>query len=333
MHSWRAESKGKWLSGQRILLTGAAGFIGSHLTRRLVEIGCRVIAVIRPSSNLWRIQDILDQVEILRCDLNHLDSDELESNLSDVRVIYHLAAAGVDQSDQNIGLMLQTNVVGTLRLLKLAHILGVERFIYSGSCFEYGPGTMLSEALLPMPTSEYGVSKSAAWMLVHTFSRRHSLPAVSLRPFTVYGPLEGAHRLIPHTIIKALANLNIELTRGEQTRDFVWVEDAVEAFVSAAVVTEAIGGTFNVCTGLPTSVKEVVCTVIELTGSASVPLFGALPYRENEMWTLCGDPSKAKHNLDWSAKVSLREGLYNTIQWFREHRSRYPVDIRRSPGP
>ena len=322
MH-FRADSKGRLLAGQRVLVTGAAGFMGSHLVKRLVGIGCRVIVMIRPPSNLWRIEDVLDQVEIVQSDLRHLRTDELESHLPDVQVIYHLAAAGVDQSYQDIESIIQTNVLGTLRLLQLAHIRKVERFVYCGSCFEYGPGALLAEDLLPMPTSEYGASKSAAWMLVNTFSRRYGLPVVSLRPFTVYGPFEAGHRLIPHTIIKALDGLNIDLTGGEQTRDFILVEDVVEAFLSAAVGPEAVGGTFNVCTGLATSVKEVVYMIIELTESAVTPLFGARRCRDTEMWTLSGDPTKAKDSLGWSAQTSLRNGLHNTIQWFREHRSRY----------
>lgn len=324
VYSW-AEGMEKPLEGQRILVTGAAGFIGSHLVKRLIDIGCRVIVMIRPSSNLWRIEDILDQVEIVQCDLKHLRTEELASRLSDVQVVYHLAASGVDQSYQDISSVIQTNVLGTLRILQLAQILKVERFVYCGSCFECGCGTLLSEDLLPMPISEYGASKSAGWILVHTFFRRYSLPVVSLRPFTVYGPLEAPHRLIPYTIIKALDGSNIQLTGGEQARDFIFVEDVVKAFLSAAVTPAAVGGTFNVCTGLATSVREVVSTIVRLTRSTAKPLFGALPYRDTGIWVLSGDPAKAKDKLGWSARTSLRDGLYATIQWFQEHRSRYPV--------
>ena len=313
------------MAEQRVLVTGATGFIGSHLVKKLVDMGSRVIVMIRPSSNPWRIRDILDQVEVLQGDLTHLETAELESSLSDVHIVYHLAAAGVDQSHQDIASIVQTNVMGTLRLLQLARLLKVERFIYCGSCFEYGPGTLLAEDLLPRPASEYGASKSAAWMLVHTFSRRYGLPVVSLRPFTVYGPFEAGHRLIPHTVIKALEGSNIELTGGEQTRDFIFVEDIIEAFLAATVVPEAVGDTFNVCTGLATSVKEVVSMIVELTGNRAHPLFGARTYRDAEIWMLSGDPSKTKEKLGWRAKTSLRNGLDNTIRWFREHRSRYPV--------
>jgi len=324
VHLW-PDSEERSLSGKRILVTGATGFLGAHLVARLVEVGSHVVALIRPASNLWRIQHILDRVEIVPCDLSHPETANLESSLSDVQVVYHLAAAGVDQSYQDAASIMQTNVMGTLRLLQLARTRKVERFVYCGSCSEYGPGTRLSEDSLPAPTSEYGASKSAAWMLARTFFQRYGLPVVSLRPFNAYGPLEAANKLIPHLIIKAIENSKMELTGGEQTRDFVFVDDVVGAFLAAAVIPDAVGGTFNVCTGLATSIKEVASAIVELTGSAVQPLFGAVPYRDTEIWTLSGDPGRARHSLGWSARTSLRNGLDKTMRWFREHRSRYPM--------
>lgn len=318
MNSWTE------LAGQRVLVTGATGFIGSHLVKKLLSERCHVIVIIRPSSNLWRIQDILDQVEIVEGDLSHFETSQLGSRLSDLQIIYHLAAAGVDQSYQDVGSIIQTNVMGTLQLLQLAHVLKIRRFVYCGSCSEYGPGTLLSEDLLPMPICEYGASKSLAWMLAHTFSRKYCFPIVSLRPFTVYGPFEAGHRLIPYTIIKTLDGLDVDLTSGEQTRDFIFVEDVVEAFLLAAVVPNAVGCTFNACTGLATSIRQVVSKIAELTGNVVNPLFGVRPYRNNEIWTSSGDPTNAKKNLGWSARTSLRDGLRKTIQWFREQRSKYP---------
>ena len=314
----------KQLKGQRVLVTGGAGFIGSHLIRRLTEMGCNVIAMLKPSSDLWRIQDILDQLEILKKDLNDLDINDLKSALSEVRIVYHLGAAGVEQSYQDINAVVQTNITGTLSLLRLAQSLKADRFIYTGSCFEYGSGTMLSEDMLPEPDSEYAASKTGAWILTHAFSRKYGLPVVSLRPFTVYGPFEGGYRLVPYTIMRALEGAEIELTGGEQTRDFVYIDDMIDAFIKAAISPKAVAGTFNICSGLEISVREMVSTIVELTGNAARPLFGARPYRDTELWTLSGNPAGAKEKLDWYARTCLRDGLSKTIQWFQKHGADYP---------
>ena len=277
----------------------------------------------RPSSDPWRIRDLLTQVETSHGDLAHLNAARIQPSLADVRFVFHLAAAGVDQSNQDAQSLVETNVLGTLRLLKLARDLKVERFVSCGSCLEYGSGSLLSEDALPQPSSVYGASKSAAWLLAHTYFRQYSLPVVSLRPFTVYGPLESRRRLIPHAILNALDGANIELTGGEQARDFVYVEDVVEAFLTAAVVPEAVGGTFNLCTGTASSVREVVRSIIELTGSSAKALHGALPYRSTEIWVQSGNPVRAEETLGWEATTSIREGLDNTIRWLRENRARY----------
>lgn len=322
---WTAEDA-RLLAGKRVLITGATGFIGSHLLRKLINLGCRVVMLDQPSANPWRIADISSKLENVPCDLRRLDEtiQAMQSRLSGVEIIYHLAAAGVDQSNQDAALILQTNVVGTLRLLQLAQRLNIERFIYCGSCFEYGAGERLSEDSLPMPNSEYGASKSAAWFLVNAFHRRYGLPVVSLRPFNVYGPMEAGHRLIPHAIMRALNGLEIGLTGGEQKRDFLFIADLIEAFLSAAV-TDTVGGTFNVCTGLATSVKGVVTTIVELTGQRVQLRFGDLPYRDIEVPVLSGDPKKAREKLGWIAQTSLRDGLSKTIAWFRDARSKYPT--------
>ena len=322
MASW-AESKWDSLAGQQVLVTGASGFIGSHLVKRLLELGSHVTVLLRPSSNAWRIRDVLDRVKVLPGDLGRLDPEERSSHLSKVQIVYHMAAAGVDPSERDAAVIVQTNVTGTLRALQLARLLEVDRFVYCGSCSEYTPGELLSEDSVSAPTSEYAASKSAGWLLTQAFSARYGLPVVSLRPFNVYGPFEAGYRLVPYTITSCLRSTDIELTGGEQARDFVFIDDVVEAFLSVAAVSEAVGGTFNVCTGKSTSIKEIVSTTVELTASAARPLFGAIPYRDTETWILSGDPARAEKHLGWTARTGLNEGLAKTIQWFRKHSDEY----------
>jgi nucleoside-diphosphate-sugar epimerase len=306
----------------KILVTGATGFIGSHLVRRLLSDGDEVVAATRAGSSTWRLDDVRRDVEFLELDLSAPLDGRLTRGLRGIEVVHHLAAAGVNPRYDSGEAVVAANVVGTTRLLALASALDVRRFVYCGSCFEYGSGNGLVESALPQPQSDYAASKSAAWLLAHSHSRRNGLPVVSLRPFTVYGPFESSYRLVPATIMGALDGRRIELTGGEQTRDFVYVEDAVSAFTAAASDAAPVGATFNVCTGVETSVAELARAVVEIAGGGELEL-GALPYRDNELWSLSGDPGAAAEGLSWRPATTLRDGLERTVTWFREQRDRH----------
>ena len=311
------------LAGKSVLVTGGEGFIASHLTRSLIRAGSQVTILDSPKAIQWRTKDLGPHVQRIKCDISNIDIDALTSKIKNAQIIYNLAAGGVNPSSEDSSLIMQTNVMGTHKMLQLAMKLESERFVYCGSCFEYESGNLLSEDMMPMPISEYGASKSAAWLLVETFGRQYNLKTTSIRPFTAYGPFEAKYRLIPYTIIRALDGLDINATLGEQTRDFIFIDDLIQAFFVAGTNPNAINGTFNACSGMAISVKELISLIIKLTNSSSSSNFGAIPYRKTEMWALSGDPSKAKRKLGWNATTSLKNGLEKTIQWFKENRSLY----------
>jgi len=182
----------------------------------------------------------------------------------------------------------------------------------------YMLATVYKECAMRMwPTTEYGAAKAACWLIAQAFARRTGLELVSLRPFTMYGPMEPPGRLVPSVVRHALAGQSIDLTPGDQARDFVYVEDVADAFIAAATTDAAVGGTFNVCTGTAVTVRDIVQRVLAATGSASTARFGALSYRPTELSMLSGDTSRATQILGWRARVSLDEGLDRTIAWFR----------------
>jgi nucleoside-diphosphate-sugar epimerase len=301
-----------------VLVTGANGFIGSHVVRRLVESGYETVAGIGPTADAWRLTDVLDAIETVALDLQDLQIDALARKLSGTTTIVHLAARGVNPSQDDAEGIVSANLGGTLRLLELARELGAQRFVHCGSCFEYGTGALLHEDSPLHPVAVYGASKAGGTLLAQAFGRAHGLSVVALRPFTAYGPFEGRHRLVPSTILSALRRAPIDLTGGEQTRDFVFVEDIAEAFLIAVEANDVAGETFNLCTGTETTVRELAQKVVDLTGTSAELRFGALPYRDDELWSLSGDPRRSAARLGWTARTSLHEGLQRTVAWFRD---------------
>jgi nucleoside-diphosphate-sugar epimerase len=308
------------MRGRRVLVTGASGFIGSHAARALAAAGADVVALVRPGSRLWRIHDIAGVVAVVESDLTRVG--ERGSAFRGVDTVLHLAAAGVAPHGRDLDLI-ETNVLGTVSLLALARKLDLARFVYCGSCFEYGVGSRIAESAPLRPRTAYAASKSSGWLLAEAAAVSDGLPLTTLRPFTVYGPFEAAHRLVMGSVLRALAGLPLELTSGDQQRDFVYVDDAVEAVLAVASNDAALGGVFNVCSGEATAVRDVAAQVAEAAGGSIEIRLGALPHRTGEADILTGDPGHARAVLGFEARTSLREGLARSVAWARRHGSLY----------
>ena len=315
----------EFFQGRKVLVTGAAGHLGSQLVKQLIAYGTQVAILVRSSTDLWRIKGMQDICRVYHGDIQRLDIAALQEQVPTVDTLYHLAAQGVNPQQQNVPLMMETNIGGTLNALELARCLKVRRFIYCGSCFEYGRGECLNEDNPLLPISEYGMSKAAGWILVNTFFRKYGLPVVSLRPFTLYGPYEAKHRLIPFVMSHVLECKDIDLTDGDQARDWVYVDDAVEAFLKAAMVEAIEGQTFNVATGRSTTVKEVVAMILGQMNTSVNLKWGALPKRVDELGVVTGCTAKAQQSLHWQAQTALPEGLAKTICWFKDNRHKYLI--------
>lgn len=316
------ESDFSLLAGQRVLVTGAAGFLGRNLIGALLAADAKVVAIVRSRSNAGRLADIAGKTSIIECDLRQAQHLKKLGRLQGVRYVFHLAAGGVDGSQNDPSALIADNVVATGNFLECVRQWTLCRFVYSGSCFEYGAGKLLPESTPPDPRSIYAATKSAASLLVQAYARTLGLPAVTLRLFTPYGPWEAERRLIPYVILSALKNAEIRLTSGVQTRDFVYVDDAIEALLAAAVHPQAANGVYNICSGKATSIRQVVKTVVKLTGSSSVIRLGAIPHRPTELWTISGSPHYTRKHLGWSVATSLKEGLKKTICWFQSQAAR-----------
>lgn len=300
------------------LVTGGTGFLGSHLVRRLLSDGWDVAVMARPSSDVRRIQHELGSIRLLYADLLERDSLVQLAGLDHIDVVFHLAAVGLhERTPRPAYEVVKTNVMGTLNALMVADESGIARVVHCGTGLEYGAGSLLSESALLRPASVYASSKAAAWLLAESLCRERSIELVSVRPFTVYGPDDSEWSLVGSLVKAAIDGAELDLTEGRQRRDFVFVEDVVEALLAAATVPSLDGEVFNISTGCETSVRAAAELVLELADGEGGVAFGARPYRAHELWESSGDPSKARDRLQWSAATSLRDGLARTISYER----------------
>jgi dTDP-glucose 4,6-dehydratase len=309
------------LSDSRVLVTGASGFIGSHLTRRLVAEGAEVHALTPAVSSVYpgRLLDVRNKIRLHEANIT--DRSAMDELAREIRpsVIFHLAAyTHVGKSWQRVDECVQTNVQGTVNLLKAFEAVGFERFINTGTSEIYGDIEVpFREDAQVNPCSPYSVSKYAAERFCRMFHQGLDWPIVLVRPFNAYGPAQTPDRIVSETIVRALRGHELKTTSGRQTREFNYVEDLAEGFVLLATTTGIEGELFNLGGGEEVAIRDVVTMILELMGDPISPEIGALPDRPNEIWRMYCDATKARERLGWAPKHSLRDGLQKTIDWYR----------------
>ena len=309
------------LGNVKVLVTGISGFIGAHLARRLVAEGARVYGLDRESSNLWRIQDLKNQINLYHVDLRDFVSVRKVAQDIKPQKVFHLAAyVDVSRSFEVMEEMVEVNIKGTLNLLRALNGTGYDCFINTGTCEEYGDNPVpFQEHQIPNPVSPYSASKASTTMFCQMLHKIRGLPIITLRPFLTYGPGQESDMLIPSLIKKVIKGEALEMTQGEQTREFNYVDDIVDGFVRASISPGAIGEIINIGNGLEYKIRDVVEMLLKLMSSPVKPRFGALDYRPGETWHFYCDNTKAREILGWEPKVNLEDGLKMTISWFQKH--------------
>jgi nucleoside-diphosphate-sugar epimerase len=313
---------------KRVFVTGATGFIGKHVVRRLVQEGYLVGALIRPFSKSSK-PDIPDGVTWYSGDIRNYG--DLASAFSAFRpdAVLHLVTyyAVMHRADE-IGVMLDTNVKGTINLLEAAKESGsVRLFVNTSSTQVYDPKPRkLDETDEIKPQSLYAVTKRSAEDACTFYASAYQLPSVTLRLFPPYGPGDQDRRLIPYVIGSILNNTPPNLTTGKQEWDFVYVDDIVDAYL-AVLRSNSFDEDhvfFNIGTGQPVSVRTIVEKIrIILDSHVDLP-WGSVLHRTNEVWYNSADISKAERDLGWKPQTGIDEGLEKTIAWFRDYYGKNP---------
>jgi nucleoside-diphosphate-sugar epimerase len=282
------------------LVTGATGFIGSHLTRRLVQAGEQVSVLVPSGVDRSALKGVLEQVELHEVDLRTAGAVARAIDTLDPSFVFHLAAAGVTDPFLSPDEAIRTNVYGTIHLLRA--IKGRARVIVMRT-----PGEI--EAL-----NVYAASKAAAWQFCRMYRRTQGWPIVGAMPFQVYGAGQTSKALIPSAIEAALAGRDFPATSGGQQRDWIYIDDVIDALITLGKANRFDLETIEIGSGSTLSVREAVERIYDLVGRGGRPLIGALPDRPGEVEIQSADADATAAILGWRAQVSLEAGLRQTIE-------------------
>jgi NAD dependent epimerase/dehydratase len=311
-----------------VLVTGAGGFIGSHLVERLVELGARVRALARYNSrNDWGLLELLptsikNEIEVFLGDIT--DPHSTIRMVQGQEIIFHLAALiAIPYSYIAPAQYVATNCYGTLNLLEASRHHGVERFVHTSTSETYGTAqyTPIDEAHPLRGQSPYAASKIGADKLAESYYLSFTVPVVTLRPFNTFGPRQSARAIIPTIISQGLNGNVIRLGRLTPIRDLTFVSDTVEGFIRVAECPEAIGELFNLGSGRPIRIGALAQQIIILSDGERVR-----PDASEVMELLCNS-GKAQKMLGWEPRVSLEEGLSRTVAYIRDYLHLYKPQL------
>lgn len=321
-------------SNKKVLITGAGGFIGSHLTERLVELGASVRALVRyTSTGSWGWLDsspAKNQVEVLLGDIR--DQDCLGSGMNGIEVVFHLAALiGIPYSYHAPLSYVRTNVEGTLNVLQSAMRSEVTKVIHTSTSEVYGSARCvpINEEHPLQGQSPYSATKIGADKIAESFYLAFGLPVVTVRPFNTFGPRQSARAVIPTIVSQALTEPSISLGNLAPTRDLNYVADTVNGFIKAAEVARAVGQVINLGSGREISISQLADTILTMMGK-KLPVVTQdqrIRPKDSEVDRLCADNRKAKEILGWEPTHTLEEGLAKTIEWLMENNELYRRNI------
>jgi len=305
---------------KKYLITGASGFVGSVLLRKLTSNRYNIHIILRKESNTWRIEDILSKVKIHYSDL--LDVKELTRIIKKIKpdIIFHLATHGAYSYQEDANKIINTNILGTWNLLQACNEINYELFVNTGSSSEYGfKKYAMRETDILKPASYYAVTKCAQTLLCTHIAKQEDRPIVMIRPFSIYGPFEEPRRFIPTLMKNLYFKKEMNLVSPDTARDYIYVDDIIDAFLTISELKKHKGECFNIGTGIQSTIKDVVGAAVKVTGRNTKFNWSKMESRKWDTNNWVADISKAKKLLKWKPKTSLETGLILTWEWFKKN--------------
>lgn len=316
-------------NSKTVLVTGGAGFIGSHLVRKLIAQGCAVTVMVKYNSIIdnVRLANVWDHLEIIEADLRNVDSlrQLRERNFS---AVYHMAAYNhVGDSFIHVNEALISNTVGTANLLECG--MKYDSFVYmsTSECYGLQNEVPFKESATAFPISPYAVGKYAGELYARFKRHQTGEPIVCIRPFNTFGPYQSEKAVIPELIIRCLRGLPVITTEGKQTREFNYIDNQVDGILAAAAAVPPFDGIINIGSCQEIAICDLVLKIHELCGTDAELRIGALPTRPTEIWRMSSDNTLAKEVLGWSPAIAFDDGLARTVEWFRDY-----LDVYCKPG-
>ncbi|MFV9566938.1 NAD-dependent 4,6-dehydratase LegB [Thermoanaerobacter mathranii] len=323
------------IEGKKVLVTGAGGFIGSHLVERLIERGAEVRAFVRYNSkNNWswlETSPYKDEIEIYTGDIR--DYDSVKDSMKGIEIVFHLAALiGIPYSYISPLAYIKTNVEGTYNVLQSARELGVERVIHTSTSEVYGTAKYvpIDESHPLQPQSPYSATKISADNIALSFYNAFNLPVTIVRPFNTYGPRQSARAVIPTIITQIMSGKKqIKLGNLRPTRDMNYVIDTVNGFIKIAECDELLGEVTNIGSGKEISIGDLARLISQLMGVEVeiVQEYQRFRPEKSEVERLLCDNTKIKKFTDWEPQYTLEEGLIQTINWMKTHLNMYKPEV------
>lgn len=320
--------------GKKVLVTGAGGFIASHLAERLVELGADVRAMVHYNAlGSWGWLDdsaLAGQMQVFAGDVR--DRDSVRAAVDGRAVVFHLAALiAIPYSYSAPSSYVETNITGTLNVLQAVRESGAARMVHTSTSETYGTARYapIDEGHPLQGQSPYSASKIGADKMAEAFYRSFGVPVTTVRPFNTFGPRQSARAVIPTIITQLLAGQELRLGSLHPTRDLNYVANTVDGFLRAAEVDAAVGQVINLGSGREISIGDLAQLIAQLMGVEFRLHSETQRVRpeKSEVERLIADNRLAKEILDWEPRVSLEEGLEKTIAWIKNHSERYRADF------
>lgn len=310
---------------EHFFVTGATGFVGANLIRKLILQNNAVSILVRSKDLNWRLQDIVSKLDVHVADLTDPKLSEILWKIQPT-VIFHLATYGAFSREDAVDKMIDVNIEGTLNLIRAAKRTNFKLFVNTGSSSEYGVKALpMCETDVLEPINDYGVSKAAVSLFCQKIAKTENLPIVTFRLFSPYGQFESKERFVPIVISHMLENKPLELSSPVYVRDFIFIQDVVDAYLCAIDKNIPFGTIMNIGSGKKHTLADVVDLVRGSTNSETHVAWnpGKSQFRQIEPTCWQGNIELSKKILNWEPKYSLDSGIGKTIQWMKENRNFY----------